>query len=277
MGDVNHGEYGIYRCFVDIMGHKDLGGKTVLFLVDGLWSSINWGHPPIKWRMTPFNDDYPNSLFASQDPVAIQSVGFDFLYNEFGEDNPEEGDYDPRDNHGPFPHYAGTDDFLRQAADKANWAEGITYDPENDGTPLPESMGVFEHWNNAEDKQYSRNLGLDTGIELVYENTATAVADHSVPDNFDILRNFPNPFNPSTRIEYTVKMPSSVQLIIYNQMGQPVRALINENQLAGHYFRTWDGIAADGSPAASGVYLAHLVINGSDSRIDQTLKMILSR
>jgi hypothetical protein len=277
MGDVNNGEYGIYRCFVDIMGHKDLGGKTILFLVDGLWSSINWGHPPIKWRMSPFNDDYPNSIFASQDPVAIQSVGYDFLYNEFGEDNPEEGDYDPRDNHGPFPHYAGTDDFLRQAADKDNWAEGITYDPENDGTPLPASLGVFEHWNNPEDKQYSRNLGLDTGIELVYQNTATVVSNHSLPEDFNILRNFPNPFNPVTRIEYTIKVPSSVRLIIYNQMGQPVRTLINENQQAGHYFRNWDGTAENGLPAASGVYVAQLFTNSSSGRVERTLKMILSR
>jgi len=52
--------YGVYRCFVDIMGHRDLGGKTILYLVDGIWGSVNWGHPPVKWGMTHFNNDWPS-------------------------------------------------------------------------------------------------------------------------------------------------------------------------------------------------------------------------
>ena len=164
--DLSNGHNGVYRCLVDFMGHKDLGGKTLLYLVDGIWGSINWGHPAIKWRMSPFNNDWPSSLFLSQDPVAIESVGFDFLYHEFDRKNPAEGKYDRRDDHGPFPHYPGVDDYLHQAADQANWPKGIVYDPEHDGTPIG-SLGVHEHWNNADDKQYSRNLGKSEGIELV--------------------------------------------------------------------------------------------------------------
>lgn len=163
--DDSNGAYGVYRVLVDFMGHKDLGGKTVLYIVDGLWGSINWGHPAVKWRMSPFNNDWPSSLFLSQDPVAVESVCFDFLYHEFDKDHPTEGQYDPRDNSGPFPHYRGVDDYLHQAADAA--CRPLVYDPEKDGTPLADSLGAHEHWNNAEEKQYSRNLGRDEGIELV--------------------------------------------------------------------------------------------------------------
>ena len=45
---------------------------------------------------------------------------------------------------------------------------GFKYDPENDGTPIAESLGVHEHWNNATDRKYSRNLGTGKGIELIY-------------------------------------------------------------------------------------------------------------
>jgi uncharacterized protein (DUF362 family) len=166
-GDVNNGDYHLYRCFVDFMGHKQLGGKTILYIIDGLWGSTNWAHPPIKWRMAPFNNDWPSSILVSQDPVAIESVGFDFLYKEFDETHPTEGSYDPSDNSGPFPHYAGVDDFLHQAADSLNWPAGLYYDPENDGTRLKRSMGVHEHWNNAIDKKYSKNLGTGQGIEFV--------------------------------------------------------------------------------------------------------------
>lgn len=179
--DVPNGNYGVYRCFVDIMGHKDLGGKTILFLVDGLWGSVNWGHPPIKWRMLPFNNDWPNSLFLSQDPVAIESVGYDFLYEEFDENHPTEGS-PATDNKGPFSRFPGADDFLHQAADPANWPAGIDYNPENDTSVLT-SLGTHEHWNNALDKQYTRNLGTGDGIELV----KVFFGPQITPDNSDLL------------------------------------------------------------------------------------------
>ncbi|MGD8781213.1 MAG: DUF362 domain-containing protein [Ignavibacteria bacterium] len=273
-GDVNNGDYGSYRCFVDIMGHKHLGDKTILYLVDGLWSSTNWAHPPIKWSMPPFNDDYPSSIFASMDPVALESVGYDFLYNEFGPDHPTEGDYDPTDNKGPFPHYAGVDDYLQQAADPSNWAEGITYDPENDGIPL-ESLGANEHWNNAVDKQYSRNLGLETGIELVYFGSVTDVSgeDNVIIDDFKLNQNYPNPFNPSTTIEYQLAKSTFVNLSIYNVNGQLVKALVKENQAPGNYSVSWDGKLSNGKTAASGVYFYKI----TTENFVKTNKMVMSK
>jgi hypothetical protein len=164
MADVSNGGYGKYRCLVDFTGHKDLGGKTVLYLVDGLWSSINWGHKPIKWRMAPFNGDYPNSLFLSQDPVAVDSVGYDFLYAEFDKKHPSEGAFDSRDNSGPFSRYSGADDYLHQEADPKDRPAGIAYDPEKDGKPITESLGTHEHWSDPVQKKYS---GPGKGIDLV--------------------------------------------------------------------------------------------------------------
>jgi hypothetical protein len=64
-------------------------------------------------------------------------------------------------------HRADIDDYLHQAADSKNWPEGIVYAPDGDGIPLPDSLGVHEHWNNPEKKEYTRNLGKGKGIELV--------------------------------------------------------------------------------------------------------------
>jgi hypothetical protein len=55
---------------------------------------------------------------------------------------------------------------LHQAADRANWPDSLVYDPDNSGIPVP-SLGTHEHWNNSEEKLYSRNLGNGNGIELV--------------------------------------------------------------------------------------------------------------
>jgi hypothetical protein len=280
-GDVNNGDYGLYRCFVDFIGHKSLGGKTILYLIDGLWGSTNWAHPPIKWRMAPFNNDWPSSLFMSQDPVAIESVGFDFLFKEFDQTHPTEGKYDPSDNTGPFPHYAGADDFLHQAADSKNWPTGIKYDPEKDGTILPNSMGVHEHWNNAEEKKYSRNLGLDKGIELVSNYTPSDVKGYSdveqTVQDFALYQNYPNPFNGATTITYDLSTPADVTLYIHNTSGQRIRTLVNERENPGFFTARWDGLLDNGSQAPSGVYFYSLRVRSDKNTSEQVIKMTLSK
>jgi hypothetical protein len=139
-----------YMTFVDFLGHKDLGGKTMLFVIDALFANDLVDDPPhLKWKMPPFNDSMPASLLVSQDGVAIDSVGLDFLRSE-------------------WPNLADlsySDYYLREAALADDPPSKTFYDPERDGTRCT-SLGVHEHWNNAIDKKYSRNLGKNQGIEL---------------------------------------------------------------------------------------------------------------
>ena len=154
---------GKYRCLVDLMGHEQLGGKTLLCLVDALFTGINWDSRPSKWQMEPFDNDWPSSIFLSMDQVAIDSVGFDFLYAQWSN----------------YPHMSGAHDYLHEAAMADNPPLAAVYDPENDGIPL-ESLGTHEHWNNSIDKQYSRNLGTGLGIELI-----KPVVINAIPGDFD--------------------------------------------------------------------------------------------
>ncbi len=144
---------GCYRPLVDLMGHKHLGGKTLLYLIDGLYAGKHAKErAPRKWNSPPFNGDWSSSLFASQDPIAIDAVGFDFLWNEW-----DDG-----------PHKSGTNDYLIEAALADKPPSGTFYDPDHKGNVNRlASLGVYEHWNNPADKQYSRNLGTGKGIELV--------------------------------------------------------------------------------------------------------------
>jgi hypothetical protein len=165
----NNQGYGKFRHTVDYMGHEQLGGKTLIYIMDGIWAGRNWEGIVEKWQMTPFNNDYPNSLFLSQDPVALESVGFDFLLEE----------YKNKAADIKYPYISGVDDYLFQAADSSYWPEGLQYDPEGDGTILP-SLGVKEHWNDAENKQYSRNLKTGNGIELVLVNSDKIVTSNTI-------------------------------------------------------------------------------------------------
>jgi uncharacterized protein (DUF362 family) len=149
--------YGYYRVLVDMMGNKHTGEKNLFYMLDALWSGNNWNGLPVKFLMPPFNNHWCSSLFMSLDPVAIESVGLDFLRTEFT--NPE--------HTVAYISDPGVDDYLHQAADSKNWPTGIVYAPNGDGISLPASLEAHEHWNNPEDKQYARNLGKAEGIELV--------------------------------------------------------------------------------------------------------------
>ena len=108
-----------------------------------------------KWQMEPFNNDWPSSLFVSQDPVAIDSVCLDFIRCE------------PMMTYTAAPdNYSIVDDYLHEAAMANDPCSGTFYDPDGTGLGL-QSLGVHEHWNNATDKQYSRNLDSGEGIELI--------------------------------------------------------------------------------------------------------------
>ncbi|MBN2134063.1 MAG: DUF362 domain-containing protein [Sedimentisphaerales bacterium] len=154
---------GQYRCLVDLMGHWELGGKTLLYLVDGLFAGKDWSSDPKKWNIPPFYGNWPSSIFASQDPVAIDCVCFDFLWLEW------------HDHAG----ISGTDDYLLEAALADDPPSGTFYDPEGDGVPLA-SLGTYEHWNDPWHKQYSRNLGTGDGIELTRPVKADFDGDSNV-------------------------------------------------------------------------------------------------
>jgi hypothetical protein len=70
---------------------------------------------------------------------------------------------------------SGADDYLHEAALADDPPSGTFYDPDHAAnTTRLASLGVHEHWNDPQEKQYSRNLGKGQGIELVRAGTATA-------------------------------------------------------------------------------------------------------
>ncbi len=143
---------GSYNCLVNLNGNKHLDGKTFLYMIDALYPARNQTGGVI--RFASFDNDWFSSILVSQDMVAIDSVGLDFLRNEQAL-NPSVVDV-----------VGNPDNYLHEAALANHPPSGTTYDPENDGTTL-ESMGVHEHWNNPKERKYSGNLGSGKGIELV--------------------------------------------------------------------------------------------------------------
>jgi hypothetical protein len=260
----------MYRVQVDMMTHKLLSGKNLLYIMDALWGTDYELDFPLKWQMAPFNNTYTSSIFVSFDPVAIESVGYDFLRSEFTDANTQDVSV----------QMPAVDDYLHQAADSTNWPAGIKYDPNNTGVHVY-SLGVHEHWDNATDKKYNRNLNptTGTGIELIEtEQTSTSVADReNSPEYFRIYSNYPNPFNPSTTIAYSLPERSSVVVKIYDIQGRQIKSYTFSAQSAGYQRVIWNGTNDWGNPISSGVYVYRVRASslGDGKTFDRSAKMLL--
>ncbi len=106
-------------------------------------------------------------------------------------------------------------------------------------------------------------------------NIIEYTCDYTSIDNFELpivssgydLRNYPNPFNPTTTINYSLKENSRVDLIIYNIKGQKVKQLISDQLSAGQHSVVWDGKGEKDQTVSSGIYLYKLHVNGKTSTI----------
>lgn len=262
--------YHLYRVFVDLMGSKYLGGKTLLYFMDGLWSTSYEHQKPQKFRSAPFNNDWCSSILLSLDPVAVESVCLDILQKEFVEEEIVDGQDGPVPDRWTFVQWDGIDDYLHQAADSSNWPEGIAYDPDNSGTPLG-SLGVHEHWNDTTNMEYTRNLETGEGIELIkifHEASPVRIASSEQPSKFRMYPNYPNPFNPSTTIRYDLPVNANVNLTVYDLNGRVVQTLVNSAQSVGTY-----QIKLNTVDMASGVYIARICITG---KLNRTKTQLLS-
>jgi len=273
------GEYknpGQYRHLVDYMGNKYMGVKTLVFITDALWSGHNWYGDVHKWQMAPFNNDYTSSLFITQDQVAMECVGFDFLHDEYM-NHSDAHDYQQlplmNDDNGSVQDYA------LQAASKDYWPAGIIYE-DGSGKEI-KSLGVFEHWNSYTTMQYSVNLtGNKGGIHLVSvpknlvpsvdlnygpdtSKTTTIYQNETVVSQLNI---YPNPVNEILNIEYQLISKGLVNIDIYDSKGTFIKRLQSNSQTEGT-----KNISVNISELglSNGLYFCNLQI---DNKLNKSLK-----
>jgi hypothetical protein len=211
-------QYKQYRVMVDLMSYENLGGKTLIYIGDMLWGTSYEHDPPAKFRSAPFNNDWSSSLLVSMDPVAVSSVALDILQEEF-----QVEDLTTTPPRYTYVRYGAVDDYLHQAASSDWWPEGFVYDPENDGTPIS-SLGVHEHWNDAVNKQYSRNLETGDGIELIYKLTQQ---DHTskgekITQGTE-FRAWLSSYNSVLNLEFNRDLQGEVLVRIFSMSGQVVQ------------------------------------------------------
>lgn len=105
------------------------------------------------------------------------------------------------------------------------------------------------------------------------DDAATSIdpSENFLPSNISLSQNFPNPFNPNTTFEYSLRQAADVRLDILDISGRLLKTLVNDNRGVGNYSVSWDGRDRNDIAAASGVYLYRLR-SGNETL---TRKMIL--
>ena len=96
------------------------------------------------------------------------------------------------------------------------------------------------------------------GNETARSTEVEIVATGNLPGAPRLMPCYPNPFNPETRIPFTLDRPGHIRLTVYDLGGRLVRELASENLAAGRHERTWDGRDQLGRSVPSGAYYFRL-------------------
>jgi len=156
--------------------------------------------------------------------------------------------------------------------DKA-WNELLFYDISDQASP--QFINSYK-WNismtDAEiHEDYIVTVNRLNGVSILNLETLTSIEDHSVQHIPFNLTNYPNPFNPTTTIEFSIQNDSEVELTIFNIKGQKIITLAKDNFTKGSHSVIWNGDDNFNNPVSSGLYFYKLIINGKTESVKKCL------
>jgi hypothetical protein len=184
-----------------------------------------------------------------------------------------------------FTNFGGTDGMVAMM-NQHRAGEGFGFwgwDPDSVDYDPPLHWAVMQ-WPLPEDFSHSADIIGNDGFHIgsleyypselaEYETTLSIdETDNTIPTAFSLRQNYPNPFNPVTTIDYQIKVSDDVKMIVYNMLGQEIKTLVNDSQIAaGSYRVAWNGTDHLGKKVSNGIYLYRLQV-GTESI---TKKMVL--
>jgi flagellar hook assembly protein FlgD len=98
-------------------------------------------------------------------------------------------------------------------------------------------------------------------------------------NKYNLFDCYPNPFNPSTNVRFSLALSGNVKIIIYNSLGEEIITLLNQSLLSGEHNVVWNGVDKNNNFVPSGVYfitmLAEPGFSGETNRFIKTIKSVL--
>jgi hypothetical protein len=123
---------------------------------------------------------------------------------------------------------------------------------------------------------YGAGAGTWHGKLYLYagsEDIAVGMKSDIAPviEKFSLSQNYPNPFNPVTNIQFSISKPGNVTLKIFNNLGQSVTTLVDQNMRAGEHQIKWDGRDSSGNKVSTGIYYYRIKTNSHELTKKMTL------
>ncbi len=167
--------------------------------------------------------------------------------------------------------------IIDRKSDDTSWQQIASYQTHAEltgqGTTSYPSQYNFTDNNISMGVDYTYRLSevSTTGTVNVIGNTSVVAS--TTPQTTQLLAAYPNPFNPSTTLNYSLAKDSHVTLTVYDVLGREIKSLVNQQQIAGEHSIRWDSLTNAGTPAPSGTYLVRMQTAGyNQSQKIQLLK-----
>jgi hypothetical protein len=284
----NHQEYFLYNWTIpkECQFEQEEGNIYWLSISVELVPTGDWGWKtadvdqyPSPYTGQHFNDDAvysaapyppdPASWLELRDPVTLESLDLSFVITGWWPTSIRVASFTAT----TFDRYVGIDWRTETELENAGFNLYRATSPDGPKTRLNDEL-IPTKGNELEGASYSyRDFDVDGGDYYYWfedvsldgkgymNGPVRASGAKSAPTDFS-LNHYPNPFNPTTEIKYSLPENVDVTLEIYNVRGQLVKTLVNEYQQAGDKVVSWDGTNADGMPVASGSYFCKLQAGG---------------
>jgi hypothetical protein len=152
---------------------------------------------------------------------------------------------------------------------------------------FPNGQGALASISIASEQSYEMSYALLSNVMITNGNAdslgvvvhnldwsnKSLIAKNDEPQSCTLGQNFPNPFNPSTKIVYRLQKASQVRLSIYDITGREVNRLVDRFQSSGEYTFVWNSNDSNGQKLASGMYFARLKVDN----ISVSRKMVMTK
>ena len=132
------------------------------------------------------------------------------------------------------------------------------------GSTTEKQIYSFTDQTSLTGKTYYRLRQVDFDGRFEYSEVISV--ENTIPESFSLNQNFPNPFNPSTRIQFSIPQETQVELAIYDATGKLVENLVSEVKAAGYHEVIWNA-----TNNASGIYFAQIKAGKFVKNIKMTL------
>ena len=130
---------------------------------------------------------------------------------------------------------------------------------------------VVSRYYKAGTNQHAVRILFNDGTGNFVEDPQVGINETELEITNCKLSNYPNPFNPTTTISFSIPEESKVDISIFNVKGQKVKTLLNKSLSKGKHQILWHGVDNTGKAASSGIYFYKLNVNGKSTNVKKCL------